>query len=538
MAVPNGLAALAWFEWGTDNAYGNSSTPVDIGNGRSVIRLTALLQGLAPGTEYHYRLIASNSVGAVYGADGIFATGLRISVWDYPQYAYGIVPSGLTNVAAIGSGHGHYLLIRDDGSVGSWWGIRRAFVNDYGQTNVPPDLSNVVYVAGGWNDSFAVMDDGTVRAWGSFTSPTLPAYVPAGLSNIIMVAAGDSHALALREDGIVIAWGGNGSGQINVPHGLSNVVAIAAGSTHSLALKADGKVVAWGSSVGGSMTPPSNLSNVVAVSSEGWHNLALRKDGTVAAWGYNGWGELNIPAGLSNVVAVSAGFEHSLALKMDGTLVAWGYTGYVARVPALSNVANIASGDYHSLALSPANLPPLAFSNPAAGLTNADIVIPLRGWDANGDPLSMRITSPPTNGTLYQATSTGRGGAITVPDTWVTDASQRVVFAPAPDVVGAPYTTIGFVANDGEYDSGTALIPISVIPPPVIQNAGFLQNTNPGFALSFAGFSNLAYSVQSSSDLQNWSRLGTATQPTPGQFFFVDNYWTNSPKRSYRLSFP
>jgi hypothetical protein len=538
MATARGHSTAAWFEWGGDASYGHATALTNIGTSGLVARVSASIDGLAPGTTYHYRLVGSNDLGTVYGADSVFTTGMKVATWTDLSGLRPAIPPGLTNVVGIANGHGHSLAITSDGTVAAW-GVGIPFMTgDYGQTNVPAGLSNVVAVAGGWVHSLALRQDGTVIVWGKYMSPLKAAYVPAGLSNAVAIAGGDSHSVALKSDGTVVAWGDNSFQQISVPHGLTNAVAIAAGSSHSLALRADGTVVAWGSD-SGSPTPPSWLSNVVAISSETWHNLALRQDGTVVAWGNNSYGQSSVPVGLTNVLAIAAGMTHSLALKTDGTLVAWGDPRYVTNVPSgLSNVTAISSGDEHSSALAPVNLPPRALAKSATSAVNADVIISLAGWDPNGDTLSFRITSPPTKGTLYQYTGSGRGDAITAPDTPVSDA-LRVVFSPSLDSLGAPYTTFGFSTSDGQYESPPALATVTILPPPLVQAASFVQSSsNAGFALSFNGLSNAAYSVQASTNLVDWSRLGSAAQPSPSQFSFLDTGATNQPRRFYRVTSP
>jgi Regulator of chromosome condensation (RCC1) repeat len=543
MATARGYATAAWFEWGGDASYGHATTLTNIGTNRQVARVSAPIDGLAPGTTCHYRLVASNDFGTAFGADNVFTTGMKGATWNDPSGSsgnYPAIPRGLTNIVGQACGHVHSLAITSDGAVVTWGVGIPYFWDNYGQTNVPADLSNIVAVAGGWVHSLALRQDGTVCAWGTYLGSVIqPAYVPSGLSNVVAIAGGDAHSLALKSDGTVVGWGDNSFQQIAVPHGLTNVVAIAAGSAHSLALKADGKVVAWGRYPGYVIqTPPSDLSNVVAIAAETWHNLALRRDGTVVAWGANTDGQSSVPAGLSNVLAIAAGLEHSLALKTDGTLVAWGNAAYVTNVPAgLSSVIAISSGDYHSLALTPVNLPPRALAHSAAGALNTDVIISLEGWDPNGDALSFRISSPPTNGTLYQYTGSGRGDPITARDTPVSNALW-VLFSPSLDSLGAPYTTFGFSASDGQYDSLPALATVTILPPLLVQAAGFVQSSNAGFALSFDGLSNAAYSVQASTNLVNWSRIGAASQPSPGQFFFLDTGATNRPQRFYRVTSP
>jgi streptogramin lyase len=77
---PRGSAATYHFEWGATTAYGNQAPAVDEEAGSDGIDHAASqsLSGLAPGTTYHYRLVATNCGGCVagttYGADGSFAT--------------------------------------------------------------------------------------------------------------------------------------------------------------------------------------------------------------------------------------------------------------------------------------------------------------------------------------------------------------------------------------------------------------------------------------------------------------------------------
>jgi hypothetical protein len=539
MATARGYSTAAWFEWGPNAGYGNTTPSTDIGTNSRVVRLSATIGDLTPGASYHYRLVVSNAVGVAFGMDGLLTTGTRIAAWNSPDEFYPVIPVGLSNVVGLACGHNHFLAIRSDGTVVPWT-VGAPYSVPYGQINVPADLSNVVSVAGGYSHSLALRQDGGVTAWGTYMANSQAAFVPNGLSNVVAVAGGDSHSLALKNDGTVVAWGNNTYGQLNIPFGLTNVIAIAAGSTHSLALRADGTIVTWGSEpFGQPTTPPSWLTNAVAISSESWHNLALRADGTMVAWGNNNFGQTNVPAGLSNVVAISAGHLHSLALKSDGTLVAWGSANYLARVPiALTNVVAISSGDYHSLAMSSVDLPPIAFSKSATGGVNKDLIVSLNGWDPNGDALSFQITSTPTNGTLYQYDiSSGRGNPITSAGMPVIDPS-RVVYAPATDAFGAPYTTFGFIASDATYNSDPALVSVMILPSPIVQPTGFVSNSNSGFAFGFGGFSNAAYSIQASTNLVNWIRLGSASQISPGQFKFVDTTATNWASRFYRVTSP
>ncbi len=63
------------YEWdlGTDTTYGTQVSG-EAGSGTEPQTVTLSLQGLAAGTTYHYRLVARNTYGTVYGADGTFTT--------------------------------------------------------------------------------------------------------------------------------------------------------------------------------------------------------------------------------------------------------------------------------------------------------------------------------------------------------------------------------------------------------------------------------------------------------------------------------
>jgi hypothetical protein len=73
---PLTLATRYRFEYGTSTSYG-SSIPVPDGSagaGRQDVSFSALIEGLEPGTTYHYRVVAQNSFGEERGTDHVFTT--------------------------------------------------------------------------------------------------------------------------------------------------------------------------------------------------------------------------------------------------------------------------------------------------------------------------------------------------------------------------------------------------------------------------------------------------------------------------------
>jgi phosphodiesterase/alkaline phosphatase D-like protein len=71
---PNGSAVTdCHFDYGPSTAYGSSvacsSSP---GSGRSFVMVSASISGLVTGQTYHFRMVATNSAGTVYGEDETF----------------------------------------------------------------------------------------------------------------------------------------------------------------------------------------------------------------------------------------------------------------------------------------------------------------------------------------------------------------------------------------------------------------------------------------------------------------------------------
>ncbi|HEY3914338.1 MAG TPA: hypothetical protein VGN61_07625 [Verrucomicrobiae bacterium] len=65
-----------------------------------------------------------------------------------------------------------------------------------------------------------------------------------------------------------------------------------------------------------------------------------------------------------------------------------------------------------------------------------------------------------------------------------------------------------------------------------------LESQNGEFQIQFPGVVDMPYAIWSSSDLQNWSQIGVAAQPTPGNFQFTDTTSTNSSSRVYEVRLP
>ena len=66
---PRGATTEIYFQYGTTNKYGLQSTPVEEPAGARPLAISIAVSGLAAGTVYHYRIVASNAAGTALGAD-------------------------------------------------------------------------------------------------------------------------------------------------------------------------------------------------------------------------------------------------------------------------------------------------------------------------------------------------------------------------------------------------------------------------------------------------------------------------------------
>jgi hypothetical protein len=71
---PRGVATTYRFEYGATTGYGTSTAPANVGAGSGAAAVTAALSDLAPGTTYHFRLVATSEDGTTGSDDAQFTT--------------------------------------------------------------------------------------------------------------------------------------------------------------------------------------------------------------------------------------------------------------------------------------------------------------------------------------------------------------------------------------------------------------------------------------------------------------------------------
>src|SRR5947207_1327110 len=70
---PHGLPTTVYFQYGTTTSYGLTTAPQSK-TGNTYQNVTANISGLTASTTYHFRMVATNSAGTMYGSDRTFTT--------------------------------------------------------------------------------------------------------------------------------------------------------------------------------------------------------------------------------------------------------------------------------------------------------------------------------------------------------------------------------------------------------------------------------------------------------------------------------
>ena len=91
---PNSRSTTYLFEYGTTTSYGSKTSSSSAGSGTSSIAVSKTVNGLKPGTLYHFRVVATSDAGTSTGADLTFTTQAPPTVAAAP--ATGIGPTSAT----------------------------------------------------------------------------------------------------------------------------------------------------------------------------------------------------------------------------------------------------------------------------------------------------------------------------------------------------------------------------------------------------------------------------------------------------------
>jgi streptogramin lyase len=110
---PNSQATTYHFEYGQTANYGTSTPAAYAGSSYDLQQVVATVDGLAPATKYHYRVVAENDAGMTIGPDRVFVTA-ALSVTEPTPPAPEPEPKFAETIVADGEG------VRFKAPGGSW----------------------------------------------------------------------------------------------------------------------------------------------------------------------------------------------------------------------------------------------------------------------------------------------------------------------------------------------------------------------------------------------------------------------------------
>ncbi len=186
---PNGLDTTYAWQYGTSTAYGQQTTPQDIGSGTGPVTAQASLTALTPGVTYHYRLVATNGDGTDYGYDYTMSTPTVNNV------------APVSTVAPVVSGQsvqGQTL----SASTGSWSPTPTSYTyqwqrsTDGGSTwnNISGAITSSYSVAGGDLNAQIRTVVSAINSYGTTVAPTTPVTIGSGAPAATTAPTVSGHA--------------------------------------------------------------------------------------------------------------------------------------------------------------------------------------------------------------------------------------------------------------------------------------------------------------------------------------------------------
>ncbi len=163
-----------------------------------------------------------------------------------------------------------------------------------------------------------------------------------------------------------------------------------------------------------------------------------------------------------------------------------------------------------------------------------------------GDTTAPVITYCPTNRSLIVGTHC----LVVLPDFTgeliATDACSQVSVSQSPAVgtaVGLGEQLVIFTVRDAASNSTTCVLTLAVVLPDGANTnssvvANISRRSDGAVRVDFTGFPCASYTVQSSTNLVDWERIGVAGDHGDGMFSFEDAYAARFPNRFYRIVLP
>jgi len=199
LANPGLTNTSAWFEWGATSAYGNATAPQFLGHADDNTNFTENLSGLTEGV-YHFRALASNSLGVSYGADLSFvATGTNM-INPRASHTATLLSNGKVLVAGGLDEDGVPVATAElfEPVTGKWSATGSMVTNRYSHTATLLPNGKVL-VAGGQGPDFIPL-----TSMAELYDPATGAWTPTGSMNV----GRRDHTATLLQNGKVLVAGG------------------------------------------------------------------------------------------------------------------------------------------------------------------------------------------------------------------------------------------------------------------------------------------------------------------------------------------
>ncbi len=261
-------------------------------------------------------------------------------------------------------------------------------------------------------------------------------------------------------------WDGYTMGRTTaIASGAAFVINNRAGGNELVCIDLNSKTVRWRVQTGFTGTPSVSGSRVLAFDSTGnvrAHDVTtgVLQQTYVTGIGATGLYQPIITQDVLIASSATATAIHSLATGSKLQAIAAG------GIPSLSNGFLLLAGTDGRLRCYTVlgdNTAPVATAQTASCTEDETVTLTLAGSDADGGSLTGIISALPARGTLYQTTDGVQiGEPITLAPVLVRNPQRQVIYRPAMDGFGSPYTTFTFRVNDGSLSSADATVTLDV----------------------------------------------------------------------------
>lgn len=477
--APGGLAARAWFEWGTNSNFGNATPPLELGTGLQPLLVQQTLPDLQPRITYFFRLAATNSAGSALGTNQQFTTeGPAPVVATLTSSNVSYTGAALFGTSPLSSPAADYFLE---------WGTTTA----YGQF-APAVIGDAALGFDGVDDCFAV-------GWGRFPSVT---------NNFTMelwVNPTAARAVTVESVGGIAGWGGQRYAvfpeQGNAAYGAGNH----AGAGLSVGTNGVSVMEAADAYIPTVLVYSNGLS--------GWTHIALVYsnhvpllfvNATLARTGLISTKAVHPSAGLGGVAEHPWNSFGPFVGEIQDARI-WDVPLDAPTIQAWMNQMVTANHPAYSHLLGYWPLSEGRGTNAADVSTrkNTGQLLKGTGW-TGGHQSTARLFREVLDGLSPGTTYHFRAVAIN-PGGTAYGADQTFMTLPLPRVLGVTVRT---------------------------------TPTTPGALLRFSGSPGFGYVMEASTNLVNWLALTNLVAGTDGLFEFLDTSATNFPTRFYRLRVP